>query len=580
MQKLLILIFISLSANLFAQTVPKPKVSVTGTMGVTYEGYGLTVNPKTPSFYSPRRPWNQLRFNFAPQIKIGQNFSLPLNFNFATKATNFAGPYAGIGHQSIKQWITNPLNNFSINPKYKWAELQLGTQYLNYSELSTGDIGVFGAGVDLKPKGYIIKFFTGTSQQGINYSASPLVPGAYKRSNWMAQIGKEKEGKYKMAFTVVKGRDKYNSVTTPPSVNPQEGVVFSITNNAYFKKGWYLEMEGAHSIFTTNTNSGPPLAGGVSSLKPFITAYSSTKKDYAFSGSLGKKSTNFDIGFKTKYLGTGFITMGYPYQQPDRLDLTLNTRINAWKDKDRNYKMNVIASVGNRVNNMSNTAGNRANQFIGMLNWFTQFDNHWSLNVSYNNFGFNTSGVSGGFASIKNVSNDMGINPTYTWSNDKMSHMLSLSYNYSKYKETVIPPPYTTSVTTNNSTHTALLTYVPVYFTKKITPDFSVLYFYNQVPGFSVKLFTISTGLGVPLAKDKLNLRGQLQYTLGKNAGFSSNNNLVASMNVDFAITKKLNWSSFMTTNYFKYGNELGVPLVGANYLESTLFTGLTYHFK
>ena len=117
-------------------------------------------------------------------------------------------------------------------------------------------------------------------------------------------------------------------------------------------------------------------------------------------------------------------------------------------------------------------------------------------------------------------------------------------------------------------------------FNKKITPDFSVLYFQNQVPGFSVKLFTISTGLGVPLAKDKLNLRGQLQYTLGKNASFSNNNNLVASLNVDFAITKKLNWNTFMTTNYFKYGNELGSPLIGANYLESTFKTGFTYRFK
>ncbi len=580
LKALLVLAGTFTSVNAYAQTTPK--VSVSGNMGISYEGYGLNVNPKTPSFYTPRRPWNQVRFTIAPQIKIG-NFSLPFNFNFAAIPTNFAGPSGGLGalgSQSFGQFITNPMNNFSINPKYKWAELQLGTQYLNYSELSTGDIAVFGAGFDLKPKGWILKFFTGTSQQGINASISPLVPGAYKRSNWMAQFGREKEGKYKMAFTVVKGRDKFSSVTTPPSVNPQEGVVFSLINNAYFNKGWYVELEGAHSIFTTNTNSGPPVIGGASSLKPFITAYSSTQKDYAFTGGLGKKSTNFDIGFKTKYLGAGFITMGYPYQQPDRLDLTLNTRFNAWKDKDKNYKMNVVASIGNRVNNMSGTLGSRANQFLGNLNWFTQFNNHWSLNVSYNNFGFNTSGVSGGFASIKNVSNDLGINPTFTWSNNKMSHMLSMSYNYSKYNETVTPPPYTTPVTTNNSTHTALLTYVPTYFTKKITPDFSLLYFYNQVPGFKVSLFTISSGLGVPMAKDKINLRGLLQYTLGKNGSFSSNNNLIASMNIEYAITKKLNWSTFMTTNYFKYGNELGVPLIGANYLESTLRTGLTYRFK
>jgi len=560
-------------------------ISLSGSIGVSYEGYGLSRNPGGWTGYSARRPWNQVRFNIAPQIKFGNNFSLPFNFNFAAIPTNFGGGSGGLGalgHQSLGQFITNPMNNFSINPKYKWAELQLGTQYLNYSELSTGDIGVFGAGFDLRPKNFLIKFFTGTSQQGINASTSPLVPGAYKRTNWMAQLGYEKAGKYKMAISIAKGKDHYNTAAPPPAIAPQEGFVISLTNNEYFKKGYYLELEGAYSLYSKNTNSGPPPPGAVKSLNPFLTANASTISDIGVNAAMGKKSTNFDLGFKLKYLGAGFFTMGYPYQQPDKLDLTLNTRFNAWKDKFNNFKMNVVASIGNRVNNMSGTAGNRANQFIGNLNWFTQFNDHWSLNLSYNNFGFNTSGVSSGTPTLKNVSNDIGINPTYTWSNTKMSHLLSFSYNYSKYDETQTTNPGNITTITHNSTHTALLNYVPTYFTKKITPDFSILYFYNQVPGFSIKLFTLSAGLGWPLAKDKLNLHGQLQYTLGKNGNFTGNNNLIASLNVDFAITKKLKWSSFMTTNYFKYGNELSPPanLTGANYLESTFRTGLTYQWK
>jgi hypothetical protein len=581
MKKYFLSIFILTSLGSSSQT--KSPVSVSGSLGITYEGYGLTVNPKTPVFYTPRRPWNQVRFTIAPKLSFGNNFSLPFNFNFAAIPTNFGGGSGGLGalgHQNFGQFITNPMNNFSINPKYKWAEFQLGTQYLNYSELSTGDIGIFGAGFDLKPKGWIIKFFTGTSQQGINASTIPLVAGAYQRSNWMAQFGREKEGRYKMAFTIVKGRDKFSSVTTPLAANPQEGVVFSLINNAYFKNGWSLELEGAHSIYTTNTNSGPPGTGGAASLKPFIKAYSSTQKDYAATVAIGKKSTNFDIGAKMKYMGAGFHTMGYPYQQPDRLDFTINTRFNAWKDKDKNYKMNVVASIGNRVNNMSGTLGSRANQFLGNLNWFTQFNDHWSLNVSYNNFGFTSSGVVSSSPSLKNVSNDISVNPIYTWSNDKMNHMLSLSYSYSKYQETVNPFPYLLPVTTNNNTHTALLTYVPTYFKKKITPDFSMLYFYNQTPLINVQLFTLSCGLGLPLAKDKISLHGQLQYTIGKTGSATGNNNIIASLNVDYAITKKLKWSTFMTTNYFKYGNELGPALIGANYFESTLRTGLTYRFK
>ncbi|MEP7255659.1 MAG: hypothetical protein ABI666_07765 [Ferruginibacter sp.] len=554
----------------FAQTKPI-SFSVSGTAGVTYEGYGLSRSPSGWTGYTPRKPWNQVRFNFTPTFKFGKNFSLPFNFNFAAIPTNFAGPYAGIKNQNFGQFITNPMNNFGVNPKYKWAELQLGTQYLKYSDLSTGDIGVFGIGFDLKPKTYLIKFFTGISQQGINYLAGPpTVTGAYKRKNWMVQLGTEKEGQYLFAINFAKGRDVPTSSAPPPlTIRPQEGAVISIVSDVYIENGIYFKAEGAQSTFTKDVAT--PLSPILKGLKPFVEAHTSTITDFAGQVSAGKKSTNFDLGIMAKYLGAGFQTVGYPYQQSDRLDYTINTRFNAWKNKSGSYKMNVVASAGRRVNNVKNTAL-KANQFIGNLNWFTQFNEHWSVNVNYNNFGFQSASGTNPYG-IKNVSNDLGFNPTYTWSNSKMMHLVSLSYNYSKYDERDV----LTGLTTSNNTHTALLTYVPTYFAKDVSPDFSVLYFYNDVPLAKIKLFTISSALSMQAAKKKLRLRGQLQYTLGKLNSFSSNNNLIASCNIDYKITKKLSWNTYLTTNYFKYGNEI-VPN-GANYLESICRTGFQYRF-
>ncbi len=571
MYKIIILIlFAFLSVNTNAQDSTKKKfpVKVSGVIGITYEGYGLNVNPSGSGIYTPRRPWNQVRFNFSPTVQFGKNFSLPFNFNFATTPTNFAGPYAGIKNQSIGQFITNPMNNFGINPKYKWAELQLGTQYLKYSDLSTGDIGIFGAGFDLKPKTYRIKFFTGTSQQGINYLAIPLpgVTGAFKRTHWMFQLGKEEEEKYSVAFNFSKGKDKTNSVTTPPlTITPQEGFTASIVADVFFNKGWYVKSEAAQSYYTKDL--AQPISPNLNnSFKPFIEGRTSTVKDWAGNASIGKKSKDFDISYTTKYIGAGFQTTGYPYLQADRWENTVNTRFNAWKNK-----MNVVASMGLRVNNVSNTAL-KANQFIGNLNWFTQFNDHWNLNVNYNNFGFQSASGINPFG-IKNVSNDVGVNPTYTWSNTKMSNLLGLSYNYSKYDERDV----ITGITTSNNTHTALLTYVPTFFNRDISPDFSVLYFYNDVPAAKIKLVTISGGVSMPAAKKKMQLRGQLQYTLGKLNSFTQNNNLIASCTIDYKLTNRLSWNTFLSTNYFKYGNEI-IPN-GANYLESTYRTGLQYNF-
>lgn len=544
----------------------KEKLTISGTIGITYEGYGLDRNPSGWTGYQPRRPWNQVRFNFTPNFKFGKNFSLPFNFNFAAIPTNFAGPYAGIKKQNFGQFITNPMNSFGLNPKYKWAELQLGTQYLKYSDLSTGDIGVFGAGFDLRPDILRLKFFTGVSQQGINYVLGPpSVTGAYKRRNWMAQIGAEKEDKYLFALNFAKGKDIASSVTTPPTtVRPQEGMVISLVSDLYMDKGFYFKAEGAQSTFTKDLAT--PLSPVLKSLKPFIEAHTSTLTDYAGQAAVGKKSQNFDIGVMVKYLGGGFQTIGYPFLQSDRLDYTLNTRINAWKNK-----MNIVASAGRRVNNVNNTAL-KANQFIGNLNWFTQFSDKFSLNVNYNNFGFQTTSGINPYG-IKNVSNDLGVNPTFTFTGKKIIHLLSMSYNYSKYDERDV----LTGLTTSNNTHTALLTYIPTYLEKDISPDFSILYFYNDVPGAKITLATISSALSMHAAKKKLKLRGQLQYTLGKLNSFNNNNNLIASCNIDLKLTSKLNWNTFLTTNYFKYGNEI-IPN-GANYTETTCRTGFQYRF-
>ena len=552
-----------------AQTKP-PGFSVSGTAGITYEGYGLSRSPSGWTGYTARRPWNQVRFNFTPTFRFGKDFSLPFNFNFAAVPTNFAGPYAGIKNQNFGQFITNPVNSFGLNPKYKWAELQLGTQYLKYSDLSTGDIGIFGAGVDLRPKTWRFKFFTGISQEGVNYFAGPpTVTGAYKRKNWMVQVGNELEGKYLFAVNLAKGKDVPASASPPPTtIKPQEGVVISVLGNVYVDK-IYFKGEAAQSTFTKDVTT--PTTTLLRGLKPFIEPHTSSLTDFAGQLSVGRKSTNFDIGLMLKYIGAGFQTTGYPYLQPDRFDYTLNTRFNAWKNKSGGYKMNVVASAGRRVNNLKNTAL-KANQFIANLNWYTQFDDHWSLNINYNNFGFQSASGTNPYG-IKNVSNDLGVNPTFTWTGTKIMHLVSLSYNYSKYDERDVM----TGLTTSNNTHTALLTYVPTYLTKDLSPDFSVLYFYNDVPLAKVKLFTVSSALNTNVAKKKIRLRGQLQYTLGKLNAFSNNNNLIASCNIDYKITKKLSWNTFLTTNYYKYGNE--ITPVGANYLESMCRTGFQYSF-
>ena len=111
MTRVILLALLLFSSEIFAQD--KKAFSISGTMGATYEGYWLSAKPAGWNGYTARRPANQLRFNFSPNLKFGK-FKLPFNINFATKPTNFAGPYSGIAKQSNEYLSTN----FMIDPLY------------------------------------------------------------------------------------------------------------------------------------------------------------------------------------------------------------------------------------------------------------------------------------------------------------------------------------------------------------------------------------------------------------------------------------------------------------------------------
>jgi hypothetical protein len=551
---LLLILYALCSSYLQAQ-------SISGSASVSYEHYGLMHQPTSWQGPSPRRPWNQVRYSFNPTIDFGK-WQLPFQFNFTQFANNFTGPYANLKNQTLKQWITNPSNQLGLSPKYKNNTILLGTQYINYSKLSTGDINIFGAGVDLKPKNYLFKIFAGLSQQGINYAQGPpLIEGAYQRKHIMAQVGKEVENSYKVAFNIAYGKDNDASAIIPitATTKPQEGMVISAVNEIKNEKGFYLNSEIAKTVF--NKNGLDASLPNASILPAAVTPKSTSLHDWAGNVSIGMRKKKYELGLNSQYLGATYYTLGYPNQMPDRLDLLLQTKLHLFNDK-----MILVASGGNRRNNISNPIAAN-NQIIANANLDYTISDQWTLQASYNNFGFNTQGSTlQNIPSPRNVSNDIGAGITYTKLKTKVLHTATVNYNYSKYVESSFIG--NTLTQTNNLTHTFLLNYIPSFLTRK------------AIPGFPIRMLTAGAGYGNTFAKKKLKLRGALQYHLLKNGFYSNNKNTTLQINADYKITPTLTFNSSYNNNYFLYGNELGMNLIGARYLETFIKGGFTYQFK
>ena len=85
----------------------------------------IDVNPSDPTefyvAYATGGVWHTINngqsfkpiFDSTATLNIGDKISIPISMNFASMATNFAGPYAGLKNQTIGQFLTNPANNFS-----------------------------------------------------------------------------------------------------------------------------------------------------------------------------------------------------------------------------------------------------------------------------------------------------------------------------------------------------------------------------------------------------------------------------------------------------------------------------------
>jgi hypothetical protein len=390
---------------------------------------------------------------------------------------------------------------------------------------------------------------------------------------WMTQLGIEKEGVYFAGFNVVKSKDQINSLTSfplPPN-NPQENFVVSFLSNVTTEDGWTYHLELGQSFYTKDVNA-PLSLTPINDLKPFITSNTSTGKDNAVMLGVDKKGKDWLIGAKFNYYGAGYYTAGYQFMANDKMEFLANTRFNAWKNK-----INVVASFGERLGNLSRISGpSQTTQIIANVNVLTQFTDRFSLNTNFNNFGFDAPS----FAGYKSVNNELSFNPTYTWSNSKMNNLISGTYTRSVYDETTVIPVSTT----HNTTQTALLLYVPTYFESKFSTDFSLMWFNNSALPIDLSLITATAGLNWKASKN-FNFKNQLQFNTSTLKPYTANKNVLLTTGFDWKIQKKLTWQLTATANIYHFGSELPgsslTPIYAGypQYVESTLRTVLIYKF-
>ncbi|MEP6793329.1 MAG: hypothetical protein ABJB16_03310, partial [Saprospiraceae bacterium] len=405
-----------------------PFFSLSGTLTLTSDFYTYSSTPDGSQ--RGRRPASLYRLLFSPTLKFGNAISLPFHIVLTVPETNTSTP--SVRHPTVIQFLQNPANAFgfsSFAPRIGWAQFNLGSYSPNFSPLTVGDQQLFGAGFDLRPGNFRIAANLGTSQRAIEPDTIRHIPGAYKRDMYMGRFAFGKEDGSILGVNLVYAKDVQSSLKnnissislSHPLVNnlsviipadtfrlrAEEGIVTSfdakvkITNTISFK------AEGALSSFTRDLHA-PELTSNKNPLDIIQKTRTSTRADFAAATTFTIKQEQWGIKFSGRYMGAGFVPVGYPYMQADRIEFAGAPNFNLF-----NNKLSVSGSIGQRVNNVSKTKGETSTQLIASADVNLNLSNAFSISSSYSNFGIRNDKTSDTLK-VQTVSQAVSINPILT----------------------------------------------------------------------------------------------------------------------------------------------------------------------
>ncbi len=551
------------SLNIEAQKKDK-LFKMEGNLGLFYDMYDYnTTNYPT---FRPRYENNIVRFTANANIQIGKHFSLPFGINISNRKTTYNLP--NLPDENLFNYVQNPRNNIHIDPTYKWIKGHLGSHTPNYSTLTTGDIQIFGVGVDINPGKFILSANYGKSQIAIEPDILLNVPGAYKQNLFGARIGFGKIEGSKFTLNFIKIKDDVNSVITQPiAYDPIEGITISPLIEIKLAKKLTIKTETAASIYTNNLLAGPiPFDNDIiDAVSNYVTVNSSSVADFSHATSLQWKSKTFLLGGEVKYIGPGFMPVGYRNIEKDIIDYKLNTGFKLFKKK-----LDVKGMFGVRTNNIKNTTLQTTKRIISNMNLFAQFSKVFSVNVNYNNFGFRNN-LDDNTLRVEMVNNSLSIAPSYQIQSKTKQHVITAVFslnNFEQYDTTVLD-----FIATDSKTYNA--NYMLIFKNIPLNIGLTGMYLQNKSSLTDLNITNYGIMAGYRLFNKKLRPSVSINYATITRDNFTPDKRINAKLKLKYKINKKMKLKISYLLNNNKYGDSRPGAILNENKIQFSILKKL-----
>jgi hypothetical protein len=515
-----------------------------GRVGLFYDAYNYS--ERNYELFRPRYPDHLARFSAHATLSAGRYFSMPFGIDITNQKSAYHLP--NLPEERFIDYIQNPRNNISVNPTYKWAKAFLGTQTPAYSPLSTGDIPIFGVGLELTPGAFLFSLNYGKSQIGINSSPFDNIAGAYEQWLLASRIGVGKEDGTKFVLQFVKLSDEIESVQSyPEHIQPMEGVTFSPLLQIRLSKSLLFSTETAASIFTSDL-LGPEIPQDnqlISIAENFITINGSTNADISNITGLEWKTDAALIGAEVRYIGPGFQSVGYRTMERDLIDYNLKTSF-----RMLDSKVIFTGSTGIRTNNLQNTTMQSTNRFIANLNLYTKLSEVLSVSTSYSNFGFRNNVV---FDTLKveMIQNMFSIAPTLQFDRENVNHIINTGASYQFFDEYNMFDGRTISTQSN----TYNLSYNLAFKQFPLMMGVMGLLLDNETPENQINLYNVGVNARYRFFDKKLTPSVLFSYSGIKRNEHTPDNRSRLNIKTEYKLRPKLDLRLAYTWSNYVYGS-------------------------
>jgi len=561
MKKVYKFIFVLFVLTNFCYSQVKEKiVKIDGSMGLTYDGYKYyTENYNT---FRPRNLEDFLRFSANANISFGKYFSMPFGINISNQKTSYNLP--NLPEENLFNYIQNPRNNIHIDPKYKWLQLHLGSHTPLFSDLTTGDIQIFGAGIEINPGKFILSANYGKSQIAFEPDALLNISGAYDQKFYGIRFGYGKVEGTKFVLNIVKIEDDIFSVMNKPiGINPISGITISPLMEFKFTEKFTVKTETAGSIFTSNLSAVPIVFSEsfLNTINNIVALNSSSKADFSHASSLEFKSKKFTLGGEIKYIGPGFIPVGYRNIEKDIIDYKINTGFSLINDK-----LNINGAFGVRTNNIQNTKLQSTQRLISNMNVYAQITKSFSINANYNNFNFGNNETNN-LIRIEMINNSFSISPSYQINSKNKTQEISTNVTINSFEQfDIISNGF---VNTNSNSYNA--NYMIMFKKNPLNISFSGLLLDNKSPISTLNLINFSTNIGYKFYQKKITPTLNLGYAIINKDNFTADKRINIKLKTLYKINKKLDFNLSYSFNNNKYGSYRPNGLLNENIFQLSM---------